>query len=395
MSDPADEGPSGPEPVTLGSLRLTDFRNYETLSLAVGSRLMAFVGPNGAGKTNLLEAVSLLTPGRGLRRAAYEELIRLGGGDRWAVAATLRSGARDVRLGTGWERPAPGSADQGRIVRIEGEPAPSAEALLEYLRILWITPAMDGLFTGPAGDRRRFLDRLVLSVDPDHGRRSREFERLLTSRNRLIEDAAAPSWLDAVEAELAARGVAIALARAETVALLSARIAGRAAESAFPAAGLSLQGEFEPLLEGRSAAQAELAYRQALRDGRGRDRAARRTLFGPHRTDLDVLFAEKGVAAALSSTGEQKALLIGLILAHAELVAATSGLVPVLLLDEIAAHLDENRRAALFERLHALGGQALMTGTDPLLFRDLPGTGAVYRVANGAVMRENGVDRAG
>ncbi|MYZ49332.1 DNA replication/repair protein RecF [Propylenella binzhouense] len=383
MSDRGQAGHSGPEPVAVRVLKLSDFRSYPSLSLRLDAPLVAFVGPNGAGKTNLLEAVSLLTPGRGLRRAAYGEILRLGGAERWAVSAVLEHGAAETRLGTGWERPAPGGSDQGRIVRVDGADVPSAEALLDHLRILWITPAMDGLFTGPAGDRRRFLDRLVLAVDPEHGRRSREFERLLTSRNRLLEEGAASSWCDAVEAELAGRGVAIALARAETVALLSARIAERSAGSAFPAAGLSLTGEFEPLLAGRSAAEVELAYRRALRDGRERDRAARRTLLGPHRSDLDVVFAEKAVPAALSSTGEQKALLIGLVLAQADLVAATSGMTPILLLDEIAAHLDPNRRAALFARLSALGVQALMTGTDPLLFEHLPEPGLRFRVEDG------------
>ncbi|HSG95371.1 MAG TPA: DNA replication and repair protein RecF, partial [Afifellaceae bacterium] len=258
--------------------------------------------------------------------------------------------------------------ERGRRIRINGANA-SAESLLDYLRVLWLTPAMDGLFTGPAGDRRRFLDRLVLAADPGHGRRVTDLEKLLASRNRLLDEDAEPALLNAIETQLAEMALAVALARAETVELLTGRIAAQGADGAgFPVATLAMAGDFEARYLGAPASQGEDAYRNALAKNRARDRAAGRTLEGPHRSDLAVVFAEKDMPAALSSTGEQKTLLIGLILAHAGLVAQISGMTPVLLLDEVAAHLDPDRRSALFVRLAQLGCQAVMTGTDAALF---------------------------
>jgi DNA replication and repair protein RecF len=314
-----------------------------------------------------------------------EEITRIGAAGGWAVSAAIRRNGEDARIGTGFRRNETGEGS-ARTTRINGAPRGSPEAILEYLRVLWLTPAMDGLFTGPAGDRRRFLDRLVLAVYPGHGRLVRDFERLGTQRNRLLEENRAPAWLDALEAQLAEKAVALALARSETVALLSARIAaGAERDAAFPAGRIALSSEFDTALEGRSAAQAEIWYRDVLASSRTADRAAGRTLQGPNRSDLLVRFAEKDMPAALSSTGEQKALLIGLILAHAELVSAVSGMTPVLLLDEIAAHLDPGRRAALFARLAALGCQTFMTGTDPALFANLPGDAARFQVAGGRI----------
>jgi len=370
------------ERVGVAAVTVTDFRNYASARLAPGeARLVALTGPNGAGKTNLLEAISLLTPGRGLRRAAYEELTRKGAAS-WAVAADIARDGAATKIGTGLA--APGETGS-RAIRINGANAPGADALLEHLRILWLTPAMDGLFTGPPSERRRFIDRLVLTVDATHGRRAREFDRLLTQRNRLLEEGGAAGWLDAVEAELAARAVAVAFARREVAALLSQRIAALgAAPDAFPAASVRLAGPFETLAEG-SAATAETAYRDMLARERGRDRAAGRTLDGPHRSDLETVYAEKDMPAALCSTGEQKALLIGIILAHADLVAAMAGMTPVLLLDEVAAHLDPDRRAALFARIDVLGAQAFMTGTDAALFDGLPAGAARFVVAGGTI----------
>ena len=389
MSDPSPSPANAPTPdrVALTSLALTNLRNYAALNAGFGAGLVVLTGENGAGKTNLLEAISLLTPGRGLRRANYEEITRTGATTGWAVAATIARNGEEAKFGTGLVEGATGEA-RARVVRINGATASSADALLDYLRVLWLTPAMDGLFTGPASERRRFLDRLVLTIDAGHGRRTREFERLLTQRNRLLEENSSAAWLDAVEAELAGRAVAVALARAETVALLSASILRRSGEaSPFPAGKLGLDGDFDREIAGVSAAEAELGYRRALVEGRGADRAAGRTLKGPHRSDLDVVFAAKAMPAALSSTGEQKALLIGLILAHAELVAGMSGMTPILLLDEVAAHLDVGRRTALFERLAALGCQSFLTGADPALFAGLPASASRYRVAGGAVDR--------
>jgi len=371
--------------VSLSALNLADFRNYSSLVLGLDSRIIVLTGANGVGKTNLLEAISLLTPGRGLRRASFDEIVRNGTTNSWAVSAVVRRDGVDARLGTGLAEAQAGEP-RARKVRVNGAPVSSADALLEYLRVLWLTPAMDGLFTGPAGERRRFLDRLVLTVDPGHGRRARDFERLLTQRNRLLETGDNAAWLDAVEAQLAGYAVALAFARAETVTLLSGWLHEQADDpSPFPVGAIDLVGDFERAIAGKSAAEAELWYRRVLADGRGADRAAGRTLSGPHRSDLDVVFAEKRMPAARSSTGEQKALLIGLVLSHAALVASVSGMTPILLLDEIAAHLDPDRRAALFARLATLGCQTFMTGTDAALFTDLPSSAAMLRVADNSV----------
>jgi DNA replication and repair protein RecF len=370
--------------VALGLLSLTSFRNYAAASVAFDADLVVLTGANGAGKTNLLEAISLLTPGRGLRRARYEDISRLGMDQGWAVAAKILRNGEETRLGTGLVDASAGEA-RSRAVRINGAPATSADALLDHLRVLWLTPSMDGLFTGAASERRRFLDRLVLTIDAAHGRRVREFDRLMTQRNRLLEERANAGWLDAVEAELSERAVAVALARAETASLLSARMERPEEASLFPAGRLALAGDFDRAIESRSAAEAELGYREALREGRAADRVAGRTLVGPHRSDLDVALVGKAMPAAHSSTGEQKALLIGLILAYAEIVAETTGMTPILLLDEIAAHLDEGRRRALFDKLQGLGGQAFLTGADPALFADLPPTALRFRVAAGTV----------
>jgi DNA replication and repair protein RecF len=369
--------------VGLTALQLTDVRNYASLHLDVASVVVVLTGANGAGKTNLLEAISLLTPGRGLRRAAFEEIARHGAASGWAVAASVQAGGEATRLGTGTTgADAEGGGQGGRKVRINGASA-SAEALLDYLRVLWLTPAMDGLFTGPAGDRRRFLDRLVLTVDPGHARRVRDLDRLLTQRNRLLEEGRGAAWLDALEAPLAETAIAVAVARAETVALLAVRLGQ--GEPAFPTGRVALTGPFAERIASVSAAEAELWYRDGLARGRAADRAAGRTLEGPHRSDLAVSFAATGMPAALCSTGEQKALLIGLILGHAELVAEVSGMAPVLLLDEVAAHLDPARRMALFDRLAQLGCQSFLTGADPALFADMPAGTGRYRVADGRV----------
>ncbi len=387
MPDPSPSpvSPSTPSRVALRSLTLTDFRSYAVASVAFDAPLVALTGENGAGKTNLLEAISLFTPGRGLRRARYEEMTRIGAERGWVVAARLLRDGDETQLGTGLVEPPAGGEARTRVVHINGAPAASADLLLDYSRVLWLTPAMDGLFTGAASERRRFLDRLVLTIDAAHGRRVREFDRLMTQRNRLLDENANAGWLDAVEAELSERAVAVALARAETVALLSARMQRAEPGSPFPVGRLSLQGDFDHAVSGRSATETELWYRDRLKTGRASDRAAGRTLEGPHRSDLDVVLSAKEMPAALSSTGEQKALLIGLILAHAGIVAETSGMTPLLLLDEVAAHLDAGRRTALFQKLAALGCQAFLTGADPALFTELPADAARFRVAGGTI----------
>ncbi len=367
-------------------LILSDFRSYPGLDLAVGGRLVALVGENGAGKTNILEALSLFTPGRGLRRADLGDMAREGGPGGFAVSLTLQGEFDDVRLGTGLEPAAPGENPQRRF-RLDGEPAGSPAAFADHLRVVWLTPAFDGLFSGPAGDRRRFLDRLVLAVDPEHGARVNALERALRSRNRLLEDERSdPAWLDAVEREAAETGTAVAAARLETAGRLAALIAAaRDDASPFPWADMVLEGVLEAELATRPAVDVEDFYRGLLRENRGRDRAAGRTLIGPQASDLVVRHGPKGVPAERASTGEQKALLIGLVLAHAKLVAAMSGLKPLVLLDEIAAHLDPRRRAALFADLAALGSQVWMTGADRAAFLDLPPESEVFEVTPGRV----------
>lgn len=365
----------------LTRLTLTDFRNYERLDLVFTGQLVAFVGDNGIGKTNILEAISFLTAGRGLRRAVISDVARIGGSGGWSVSASMVRDDLDTRIGTGLT---PGEA--GRRVRIDGEDARSSEALLEFMRVLWLVPAMDGLFTGPAGDRRRFLDRLTLSLDPGHGRRVADFEKALRQRNRLLDQGGSPAYLSAVETQVAELGTAVSIARSETVSLLRETVRVQAGGGLpFPSAGLALEGAFEAGTAALSAGDREDLFRQWLEEGRARDRAAGRTLTGPHLSDFQVRHAAKDMPASQSSTGEQKALLIGLVLAHAELTAQVTGMKPVLLLDEIAAHLDPRRRRALFEKLQGLGGQVFMTGTDAGLFEGLPEGGEIFRIAGGGV----------
>lgn len=373
--------------VALTALTLTDFRNYGRLSVALDGRSVVLVGANGSGKTNLLEAVSFLSPGRGLRRATYDAVARVGGSGGWTVHATLKTGDDTVSIGTGMQ-PDPASAGaRSRRIRIDGEDAGTSDALLDHLDVLWLTPAMDGLFTGAAGDRRRFLDRLVMGLDAAHGRRVSAYEKAVRHRNKLLEDFGAdPTWLEAIETEIARHGAAMASARAGLVSRFRDTIAALPDDaSAFPRADLALDGPIETLAAELDPDALTDAFSRRLHEGRPRDRAAGRTLTGPHRTDLVVTHAEKAMPAAQASTGEQKALLIGLVLAHATLVARANARAPVLLLDEVAAHLDPGRRAALFDRLDGLGGQTFMTGTDPLLFEAVGARAQTFQVSEGSL----------
>lgn len=340
----------------LSRLILTDFRNHAELVLTPGAGFVVLTGENGAGKTNVLEAVSLLAPGRGMRRAALSDMQRQGGAGGFGIAATLAAGtteAGDVEIATGTLAAAP----ERRQVRVQGAAA-TANTLGEWLTILWLTPAMDRLFVEPAGERRRFLDRLTLALEPGHAHHAARYEAAMRARNRLLgaDEPADPSWLTALETQMAEHGGVIEGARRSTVMLLGERLAGQP-EGPFARAGIALEGwrgDGDSLLT-------------ALRHNRARDAAAGRALAGPHRTDLSVTHLGKGQAAALASTGEQKALLLNIVLGHAELVAQRTGHAPVLLLDEVAAHLDPVRRGALFDRLSG-HGQVWMTGTEPALF---------------------------
>jgi DNA replication and repair protein RecF len=376
------------ERVWVERLRLTDFRNYAELTLDADPGPVVLTGPNGAGKTNLLEAVSLLSAGQGLRRAPYAELARLGC-SRWAVAGTLRTRLGPINLGTGFDSRDEG-ARSGRIVRIDGESRSGSGALSGELDVLWLIPAMDGLFTGPAGERRRFLDRLIPSFEPGYRNRLGQFERAMQHRNRLLAEGVRDEpRFSGLERIMAETGVAIAAARTAAVADIAATIAARrdaAPASPFPWADLAIAGTLEADLAARPAVDVEDVYAARLRTTRERDRAAGRTLDGPHRSDLVVRHGPKSMPAAVCSTGEQKALLIGLVLAHADHIRRhRDGRAPILLLDEIAAHLDPFRRAALFDEIVALGGQTWMTGTDPEGFSALSGGAQFQRVEDGRI----------
>jgi len=345
----------------ISRLSLTDFRSYASATVEPGPGFVLLFGENGAGKTNLLEAVSLLSPGRGLRGAALSEMARQGGSGAFAIAARLD----ETDIGTGTEPSAP----ERRQVRINSAPA-AVNTLGEWLSVLWLTPAMDRLFTGSAGDRRRFLDRLVLALEPGHAHHSTRYDAAMRARNKLLvePETADPAWLGALEEAMAEHGAAIAEARSRTVGMLEERLANPP-EDEFARGSLKLEGW----------AGADLIA--LLRANRSRDAAAGRTTEGPHRQDLAVTHRAKEIAAEHSSTGEQKALLLGLVLAHAELVAERRGEPPVLLLDEVAAHLDPKRRVALFSRLEGRG-QVWMTATEAALFSGI-GEASRYQVEPG------------
>jgi DNA replication and repair protein RecF len=368
-------------------IALTNFRSYASAELVAGAGPIVLLGANGAGKTNLLEAISLLAPGNGLRRASYDDLGRIGGGGDWTVAARVNARAGRIDVGTG-QRRGSDSTRAGRIVRIDGETVGPA-ALADHIEMVWLTPAMDGLFTGPGADRRAFLDRLVLCFDAGHATRSARFERAMRQRNRLLEEGGDRIQLDGLEMQMAEEGVAIAAARLEAVAALQAIGAlrrSREPHSPFPWFELTLEGTLEIDLAAHAAVDAEDRYRARLSAARERDRAATRTLEGPHRSDLAVVHGPKRMPARLCSTGEQKALLMGLVLAHAALIAERrDGSPPILLLDEIAAHFDAVRRAALFDEILTIGAQVWMTGTDPSAFATLAGKALFARVESGLV----------
>ena len=371
-----------PHKVSLSRLKLTDFRNYASASLSLDGRHVVLTGDNGAGKTNLLEAVSFLSPGRGLRRAAYGDITRVHATGGFSIFAELDGMEGDVEIGTGID-----ASDETttRRLRINGTTAKTVDELTDHLRVLWLTPAMDGLFTGGTSDRRRFLDRLVLSLDPEHGRRASDFERAMRSRNKLLDEGRFdPSWLSGIEEQMASLGIAMALVRQEMLGLLTRLIEESRETSPFPSASLQLSGFMDGQFS-RPSVDLEDEYAATLAANRYRDAGAGRTLEGPHRTDLIVHHREKQMEAARCSTGEQKALLVGLVLAHARLVGNLTGHAPVLLLDEIAAHLDVGRRAALFDLIDGLGGQAFMTGTDHQMFAALGERAQFFTVADGGV----------
>lgn len=369
-------------------LTLTNFRSYHAAQMTLDrAGPVVLTGANGAGKTNLIEAISLLAPGRGLRRATLEEMAFAEGDGGWAISAEIEGMLGLATLGTGIDAPAGEESTSPRRYRVDREAVSSAAAFADHLRVVWLTPAMDPLFNGPASERRRFLDRLVLAVDAQHASRVSALERSLRSRNRLLEDGRSdPHWLDAVEHETAEVAVAVAAARAETVARLAAALdIARGDASEFPSAEIALQGWMEQLLPQYSAVEIEDRYRALLKDNRARDAAAGRTLDGPHLSDLSVVHAGKGMPASNCSTGEQKALLIRLVLAHARLTKDMTGSAPLLLLDEVVAHLDPGRRVSLYDALSGLGAQVFMTGADPAAFGDIVTRAHMFLIKPGSV----------
>jgi DNA replication and repair protein RecF len=371
-------------------LNLTQFRNHPRLDLEMRDGPVCLFGPNGAGKTNILEALSLLGPGRGLRGADLDEMARHGDdGGPFGVAGLFDLGGEERRIGIGLERTSTG---QKRVARIDGKDA-GPKDLAQTVRLLWLTPAYDRLFAGAAGERRRFLDRLVFAMSPEHASQASLYEKAIRERTRLLADARPDArWLSIVEADAAAAGVALALARLEAVDALQAEIDARP-EGAFPKAALSLEGSLETALrETSSAAQVEADFTALLRDTRARDSQAGRALDGPHRSDLSAIHVPTNMAAQKCSTGEQKALVVTLILAQAHRIAnglstakssGFSGPNPLVLLDEAAAHFDPARRAALCTHLLELPGQSWLTGTDQSLFDGFGSSANMFEISAG------------
>jgi DNA replication and repair protein RecF len=359
-------------------IALQNFRSYAALQLDIAAEPVVLAGPNGAGKTNLLEALSFLAPGRGMRRAKLSEIDRRGGGGAWTLSVQLATAEGSLQIGTG--RDAASESGERRIVRIDGAPAKTQAELAKLASFVWLTPQMDRLFTEGASARRRFLDRLVLGFDPEHANALSAYERAMRERLHLLREGPADaSWLAALEETMAAQGVAIAAARRDAALRIDQACATNAGP--FPQARLVMEGEVETWLGSMPALAAEDALRQRFAGQRRIDADARITTYGPHRSDLLVEHVGSGMPAPQCSTGEQKALLLAILLAQARLLAAARGTAPLMLLDEVAAHLDAERRAALFAELLDLKTQAWLTGTDAALFAALRGRAQFFAVA--------------
>lgn len=370
------------------SLRLRDFRNYAELHLRLNGAPVVLTGPNGAGKTNILEALSFLSPGRGLRRAKLSDVSRSESDAGWVAQADLASCVGPVAIGTGLAETGDEDSAERRVVRINGEPASSANGLVEYLDVVWLTPQMDRLFVEGLSTRRRFMDRLVYGLDGGHARQVAAYEKAMRERNRLLKNGSSasgadPAWLAALESQMAEHGVAVAAARRDGLARIEAGMA--LATGPFPKARLAAQGTVETWLTEMPALAAEEKLRKLLAERRGIDREAGAATEGPHRSDMAVWHADKDQPAAQCSTGEQKALLIAITLANARLIRARRGIAPLMLLDEVSAHLDGTRRRALYDELLGIGGQVWLTGTDEDLFEGLAGQAEFFTVSDGVV----------
>ncbi len=367
----------------ISRLRLNSFRSYTSAAIDCNSSHIVLSGANGAGKTNVLEAISLLTPGKGLRRATISNIAQIDANGNcsvnWAIALTLETPNGPIDIGTGT------SLEGVRKTRINGTNAKSLQEISAYIRLLWLTPDMDSLFRGPSGDRRRFFDRLVSTLIPDHSLSVSNYEKAMRQRNkllseRMISENSNDNWLNAIEAQMAQYAAAIYFARIDSLGHLQSFVNQSIDEQAFPASQLSLTALFEDGVEPNSSASLEARLIEHWRKNRALDKAASRTTLGPHKLDLLVTNKQKNIPAALCSTGEQKALLIGLILAHARLVKKITSITPILLLDEIGAHLDPQRREALYDSLDALQAQCWMSGTDKILFESLGNRAQIFEV---------------
>ncbi|MBL4740189.1 MAG: DNA replication/repair protein RecF [Sneathiella sp.] len=378
-------------PHALTRLVLTDFRNYTYLKIDADNRPVVLTGANGSGKTNLLEAISFLSPGRGLRRATVTDPCRTEGPGGWAVSGTVWCDGIEQKVGTGLiaKAASPTPTKEKRSVRIDGVNMASTNALADILKVTWLTPQMDRLFQEGASGRRRFLDRLTFGFDPAHARRTNLFEKLMRERNRLLKERRFdPAWLNSLEHQMAEQAIAISAARVETTDRLNGTMTQESAagsQAAFPKARLTIRGTLEDAVGTMPALALEELYRDTLSKNRAIDAKAGTMTVGPHKSDLDVLHIEKQQLARLCSTGEQKALLISIILADARLQAGIQGKAPVLLLDEITAHLDKKRRIALFDEIDRMKMQAWMTGTDYLLFSELGDRAQFFTVDSGTI----------
>ena len=368
----------------LRSLSLSNFRCYKSVRLDdISQNLITLHGANGAGKTNILEAISLLSPGRGLRGSKVLDIQNQQAGqtleDAWAVAGELTTEYGPIKLGTGLD-----VQNEKRIIRINGQNARGQTALAEHISCVWLTPQMDRLFLDSASHRRRFLDRLIFAFDTGHSGRITRYENAMRQRSRILQDNGDTAWIEGLEAQMASSACAIAAARLDFTERLQSAC-NQANHDYFPLAKLSLRGTVEETLQNASALEAEEIFAHQLRESRTKDAIVGGAATGPHKSDLNVIYAEKNMAAELCSTGEQKALLIGIILAHAALIKAERGAPPILLLDEVAAHLDEDRRAVLYELLGALGGQVWLTGTDKNLFDAITDTAQFFEIKDAKV----------
>ncbi|HFC05060.1 MAG TPA: DNA replication/repair protein RecF [Rhizobiales bacterium] len=381
---------TGVPAIAIRNVDLSNFRNYPRLHIETGPGPIVLTGANGSGKTNLLEAISMFMPGRGMRGNSFEAMLfKQADTAQWAVSVSLDRPDEPLRMGTSWQQTVNGSG-QTRQANIDRQAAKGVGAFGNHIRLIWLTPSMDRLFSGSAGDRRRFLDRIVAASDPGHRRMLNSFEKLMRQRNvMLAEGRYDAAWLSILEQQMAEQAIAIAATRLAAIDVLQEHIdetpetGGR---SVFPAARLMLTGDIEASLRHTPAVQSEDEYAKMLCDSRKIDQAAGRTLNGPHRSDLLVFHSAKKMEARACSTGEQKALLIGLILAQAKMVqSAFGGQMPVLLLDEIAAHLDVDRRKGLFEELIRSGAQCWLTGTDKMQFEALQDRAQFFTVTDGMI----------